>query len=38
MEALCRTVLKMSGTGAVVICAVLLLRLLLKRVTERLRR
>ena len=35
MEALFRTVLNMSGTGAVVICAVLLLRLLLKRAPKR---
>ena len=35
MEALFRTILNMSGTGAVVICAVLLLRLLLKRAPKR---
>ena len=35
MEALFRTVLNMSGTGAVVICALLLLRLLLKRAPKR---
>ena len=35
METLLRTVLNLSGTGAVVICVVLLIRLLLKRAPKR---
>ena len=35
MEALFRTILNMSGTGAIVICIVLLLRLALKHAPKR---